>query len=566
MVLEESSDAGEVFRITDWEPFELSMVGVPADASVGVGRGDTSLVTDHEEPGTTAEVIQPTNDEDDMQRDNNDGGDDAEAARLAQAARDDAAAAATAATAAATQQRDNDANQANVVVIENEARAAERTRCTEIRRICTRFETPQLIDDAVDNGTTLDELRTLILEARHQARPANLVVSPTDGDGNIGLTPVEASNFRFVRLFRALADPQNKRLQEAAAFELDATRTASHDLHQRDDTRDLRSDYSLPMEVLRQPIATNEYQANMAVRMMRAAMMQRDLTAGTAAEGGDLIATDLLSQSFIDLLRNRAIMMQMATVMTDLVGNVAIPRQTAATVGLFIATEQGAATEDDAAFDQLTLTPKEVGVYQEYSRQLLVQSSIDIEAFVRADLALALALAIDSASINGSGTSGNPEGILNVTGIGDVDLGANGGAPTWAAVVELETDVAIANADVGALAYLTNAVARGKLKTTVKVTAQPIYLIEGGSTNGYNVAVTNQVPSNLTDGLGTNLSAMIFGNFSDLFIALWSGVDILVNPFTGDTTRTTRVTAYQDADVGVRHPESFSAIQDMDTT
>jgi HK97 family phage major capsid protein len=260
-----------------------------------------------------------------------------------------------------------------------------------------------------------------------------------------------------------------------------------------------------------------------------------------------------------------------AMTLGGLVGDVAIPKQTGGATAYWVA-ESGAPTESDQTVGQLALAPKTCGAFTDISRKLLKQSSIDIEGFVRLDLSTVLALALDAAAIAGTGADNQPTGILNTTGIGDVACGdPDGAAPVWADIVGLETEVAVDNADIGALAYLTNAKARGKLKVTEKATNTGQFVWENGTDgfgllNGYRAAASNQVPSNLTKGAGTALSAIIFGNFSDLILALWGTVDILVDPYTGSTTGTVRVVALQDADIGVRHAESFAAAQDAVTT
>jgi HK97 family phage major capsid protein len=260
-----------------------------------------------------------------------------------------------------------------------------------------------------------------------------------------------------------------------------------------------------------------------------------------------------------------------ATILGGLVGDVAIPKQTGGATAYWVA-ESGAPTESQQAVGQLGLTPKTVGAFTDISRKMLKQSSIDAEAFVRRDLASVIALATDSASINGSGASNQPTGIRNTTGIGAVVCGdPDGAAPVWADIVALESEVAADNADVGALAYLTNAKMRGKLKTTEKAsnTAQfiwPDMPIAQQIVNGYTAAVSNQVPSDLTKGGGSALSAMLFGNWADLTIAMWGTLDLTVDPYTGSTSGTVRVVALQDIDIGVRHAESFAAIEDAVTT
>jgi len=141
---------------------------------------------------------------------------------------------------------------------------------------------------------------------------------------------------------------------------------------------------------------------------------------------------------------------------------------------------------------------------------------------------------------------------------------------TFAKLVELEREVAVDNALAGNLAFLTNPKVVYEMRTTPRQASG----VEGnfimGDRNelmGYGVESTTLVPSNLTTtGGGTNLSAVIFGNYADLMIGMFGGLDVLVDPYTGSATGATRVAMYQDIDVAVRHAESFAAIQDIVTT
>jgi len=295
---------------------------------------------------------------------------------------------------------------------------------------------------------------------------------------------------------------------------------------------------------------------------------RRDLVVGTDSAGGYLKATDLLAQSFIELLRNKMLVKQAgATVLAGLVGDITIPKQSGGATAYWVA-ESGAPTESQQTIGQVPLAPKSVAAFTDISRKLLKQSSIDVEAFVRNDLATVLALEIDRASLHGSGSSNEPTGIQNQTGVAVVSIGDNGEAPTWTHIVQLETEVAQDNADIGALAYMTNAKVRGKLKTTFKNTNSDVPIWGDGKTplNGYSAYVTNQVASNLTKGSGTDLSAIFFGNWRDLIIGQWGTLDVLVDPYTGGTSGTVRVIVFQDVDIAVRHPESFAVILDAVTT
>jgi len=295
---------------------------------------------------------------------------------------------------------------------------------------------------------------------------------------------------------------------------------------------------------------------------------RRDLVKGTSGAGGYTVGTDLLGASFIEMLRNASMVRQAgATIMAGLVGDIAIPRQSGGGTAYWVA-ESGAPTESQQAFEQVALTPKACAAFSDISRKLLQQSSIDVEALVLRDLAATLAQALDLAALHGLGSANQPTGLDHTTGIGSVAGGADGLAPTLAHLIALETEVAQDNADIGRMAYMTNTKVRGKLKSTLITATYGDFMVwrEGATPlNGYAAFVTNQVSHTLTKGSGSGVgvcSAIFFGNWGDLLIGLWGGLDILVDPYTASTTGTVRVVAFQDCDIAVRHPESFAAMLD----
>lgn len=288
----------------------------------------------------------------------------------------------------------------------------------------------------------------------------------------------------------------------------------------------------------------------------------RDLTVAT--EGADLVATGITG--FIELLRNKMLLQSLgARMLTGLSGNVQIPKATAGGAAAWEG-ENDANAESTQTIGQVAFTPHRVGHFTDISKLLLLQSTPDIEAFVRDDLATAIALAIDYGGIAGTGSGNQPTGIINTSGIGSVAGGTNGLAPAWSHIVDLETAVAVDNADVGALSYLTNAVVRGKLKQTAKVASTDSMMIWGSGDmplNGYGCGVSNQVPSDLDKGTSTGVcSAILFGNFNDLIIAQYGGLDVVVDPYTQATSNLLRIVMNTYADIGVRHAESFAAMLD----
>jgi len=194
-----------------------------------------------------------------------------------------------------------------------------------------------------------------------------------------------------------------------------------------------------------------------------------------------------------------------------------------------------------------------------------MQSSVDVEALIEKDIVSEIGLKIDLMAITGSGAGSEPTGIFNTSGVGVVVIGDNGGAPTFGHIVDLESEVADANADVGDLGYTINARTRGKLKQTAKDTNTPQFIIDGNEMNGYMYETTNQIPGNLTKGTGTNLSAILFGNYADLIVGLWGGIDIIVDPYTLAKEGKIVITADQFFDVAVRRPQSFAVILDAAT-
>lgn len=485
--LVETVEGLETYRVTDWEPYEVSLVSVPADATVGVGR---SL----EPVGAEREDEQPQ---------------------------------------AATPPEPETQPIPQEVKTMSDIQTQERNHAAEIAAMGASVPGgSELAMRAIQAGQSVEQFQQELI--RHlSSKPV-----PT---ADIGMSDKETRQFSLVRLLNALsATPETaQHARQAAAFELEACRAAADKVTHRD-----VKGVMVPHDILK-----------------------RDLTVGTATAGGNTVATNLLAGSLIDLLRAKMVVTGMgARTLTGLVGNIAIPRITGGATAYWVS-ESGSPTASQQAFDQVTMSPKTLAARTAISRKLLLQSSLDIEALVQDDLATVLALELQRVAITGSGTAPEPRGILNTVGIGDIAGGTNGLAPTWAHIVGLETEVSQDNADIGSLGYLSNTKVRGKLKTTSKVSGQNGFIWEDGMLNGYQAAVTNAVPSNLTKGTSSGVcSAIIFGNFADLMMGLWGGLELQVDPYSSGDSGTVVVRAFQDADIAVRHAESFAAMKDALTT
>lgn len=410
-------------------------------------------------------------------------------------------------------------------------RKKEITRIREIQALGIRHGHQEDAQKYIQSGKSVSAFRAHVLNSIDTGKP---ITTGTNDNGSIGLSDKEARSYSFVKILRHLANPNDKRAFEDCAFE----REVGDAITSKFKGRKFQGNIQIPSEVL---------------MARHGGLQKRDLNTGTGSAGGYLVAEDLRTGSFIELLRNKLMVRQLgAVVLSGLEGNVAIPKQTGGATAYWV-TEAGAVTESQQSIGQVALTPKTVGAYTEFTRRMLLQSSLDVEMFVRNDLATTLAIAIDKAALKGSGAGGEPLGILNTSGIGSVTITTH--TFTYGKVIDLESELAVDNADLGALAYLANPKDRGRMKQTdigtdtgrhvwTNVAGQPGV----GEVNGYFAYATNQLAED----------EMIFGNWSDLVIGEWGVLDVLVNPYALDTSGGVRVTTLQDVDVAVRHPESFA--------
>lgn len=511
--VEEREGKVDLVRVTDWEPYEISIVAVPADTSVGVGRGkeqppkattgdlvDTSENDDNPaslEPEMKTKILRNANG-DLVRAKVDENGVIVEELEVLEAA----GAAETAVRASASA----------------EGAAAERARVNEIYGMARQFHGADIAAEHVESGSTIDEFRQALLERSNQNTPGRVIA---DSDANIGLSDKEIRNYSFLNVIRALSNPTDQRAREAAAFEFEASDAAC-----------ARADKAsqgclIPVDVLNRAMNTS--------------------TSGDAAgdTGGFSVATDLQPQSFINVLHNRSVMIGLARPLAGLVGNVTIPRQVSGSSGYWVG-EDEAATETGSELDQVELTPRTVAAYTELTRKFIQQTSMDAENFVRTDLANALALTVDLAALYGDGDK-QPLGVMNLPGINVVEF--LGDVPTYAELVAMETSLGVDNAAVESMKHLLNSVGRGDMKTAQKFAGTDgATLWESGNTlNGYETEVTNQIANR----------DHLLGNFSDLIFGTWGGLDLLVDPYTGGKNGRLRIVGFKDVDFAHRRSESF---------
>jgi len=390
--LHEVSDQGETQRVTDWEPYEVSIVTVPADPTVGIGRVlggeefDVRVMRTEKTPAAAAVTIEERKMEEEIKP-------------------------AAASVSAEVKQP-----------IQVNAAQMEVDRKRAIGNMCKANNIDDKVRDMwVGQGLSIEAISddlVKLIEERTRANPQSVA--------RIGLNPVETRKYSLLRAIEAAAT-QN---WTKAGFELECHRAIDGKMSNSAGPHT----FHIPFEVLGRDVVSHK----------------RDLTVATAGAGGYLVETQ--NVGFIEMLRNRSAVFRMgATRLSGLVGSVSIPRQTVAGTAVWLANEASTITENQQTFVQVALTPKSVGAYTEISRQLLLQSSPGAEGIVTSDLAQVVAIAVDLAALEGSGAGGQPTGISITAGIGAV----TGTTLSAAGILEFQSDVAAGNVMPMSFGYVT---------------------------------------------------------------------------------------------------------------
>lgn len=496
-----ADDGLPIVRAVGWTPREISFVSIPADPSVGYGRSastDDNLISIRE--GNPMPDDNTTN-----------------TTPATPAASEGAR---TAPADAGAYRAGGEADTASAV---NDALAAERRRLAEIETIGERFDMPaEAIRRARDNGTTPDAFRKAVMDNMDNSAAEATRASAQ----RIGMNDREIRSFSLLNVVRYLDNP-TERNRERAAFELEASRAAAEASGREPEG------LFVPPDV-----------------MMDSGFVRANATSPATA-GGNLVATDHMAGSFIDLLRNRLALTGLGVrMLSGLQGNVDIPKHTGGSTVYWVG-EGSDVTDSENTFGLVSMTPHTMGIGVPVTRRLIKQADPSAEALVRADLVEAAALAIDKAALTGFATADAPDSLRDklIAAGGDrvVNWGTPG-APTFAEMVQLETNVNGENADEAAMSYIYGAALCGHLKTTQMFGSEGMPIEARGEVNGYSRTRSNQVAT----------SEAFFGAWTNLVVGMWGGLDLRTDRATLAKSDGVVLRAFQDLDVAVRHLEGFT--------
>lgn len=504
-ILKEQRENEDVYLITEWQPYEISSVSIPADTAVGVGR--SAIVNNENVPANLQNEKINNIQIPHQQRTqimNWEHFTDEKGNQV-------------------RQQVDADGKRFGAIVMvravgdtAEQGAQAERKRVSDIIALGERFGAGDLVRQFIDENKTATDLQAAILERTHEKQSKPL--REQTRDSNLGLSDSEINQFSLSRAIRAMLPHATQADKEAAAFELECSREAEKAYGRT------AQGILVPSDVLNRAFEKG----------------------GTSSSGASLVAEDHRADLFVEMLRSRTTIMQLGQVMGGLVGDIDIPKQTSSSEAYWVG--EGAEVQNsNPVTSQLKASPKTVAGRVEITRKLLQQSSPAAENLVWNDLNRSIALKLDHAAYYGTGTTNQPLGLKNISGINAVNFAADN--PTFAELVQMESEIASDNAEADRMAYVINSAMRGHAKTAARFgTGTESTIWEAGNTmNGYRTEVTNQIAN----------GDVFFGNFADLIIALWGGLDITVDPYSLSSSGGLRVIAFQDVDFILRNTASI---------
>lgn len=500
-----------IFRVTNWTPYEASFVNCPADTNIGVGRqaeaenrNGKPAAADNPETTTTAKPA---------------------------------------------------AERHNTMKLTPEQRQ-------KIRELASAAHVSgEEVADILTSERSFEEIREELLNRREKylaelakkpAKPADEARAVIDENDKAKIR----KQYNFVKVLRYLAD-----MSEA--------KTSSIDIGFEREVSD---------ELARQ--TGRAVQGILLPDFVRTAANASDggLTLGTPAydtdtgsggisgiggAGKNLVETLLLSGQFVEALVATLVLRGElgAEVLSGLAGNVAIPKGGSISGG-WISAEGGNAPKKNPTFGQITATPHTYGAYVDITRKLLLQSSIPVQAKILEWLMYACANGLETAAFQGTGSSGQPTGLCTALNSAAT---AWSNTPTFDKIVDLIAATKTANSYKPSMKFVGNSGVWAKLAKTRDyevltdgaATPKNVGAI-GGSVRLLDTATNKVIGRDFVEANLMPNAKLIFGDFSQLCVCLWSGTDIVVDPYANAVSGGLRLIALQDSDILIKRTESFA--------
>lgn len=318
-------------------------------------------------------------------------------------------------------------------------------------------------------------------------------------------------------------------------------------------------------EAVKESRGTGEAIKGVGIPQMLIGKRDNSITMPTQPEdGGVLVQKDV--RPILDFLRAKSVLRDLgAQFLTGLVGNISMPEMTAGAVSTWKG-EVETLDKSNQKFAEREFSPNRLGTFAIRSKQFLIQTAPAIEDMLRTDLENSVVQKLELTAINGIGTGSIPQGILQNPNVNQLALGANGGAFTRGTMIALMAAVMNSNIPLTNPGFLLNVNTMAALMNTKLDAGSGLFLMNSvDNLGGYKSAVTTNVPGDISKGTGTNLSAAIFGNWNDLLIGQWGGLDITTDPYTLATEGQVRIIIQSFYDIMVQRAKAFAVVKDVNS-
>lgn len=277
------------------------------------------------------------------------------------------------------------------------------------------------------------------------------------------------------------------------------------------------------------------------------AIQKRAMSAGSASAGGNFVQTDKMG--FFDVLRSNRVLDKVGAEWE--MGMVPNVDYTGFSTGWTFAdaAENATAADADAVTVNRSVSPKRIAGKILLSNQLMIQDPT-MDAKLLQSLQNALYPYVEGKVLTGTGTSNAMTGITANATAATLALGTNGGAPSLTYIQNMRKTLLNGNVDASKIFWLINPNTEALLMATPVDTGSGAMLIPYGSyfngatgfINNIPYLVTSNLPNNLTKGTSSsNCSAVIAGDFSNLKVCQWGGLDIVIDPYTAAAEGQTRI-------------------------
>lgn len=345
-------------------------------------------------------------------------------------------------------------------------------------------------------------------------------------------------------------------------------REVSQELRSRNPGRKWRGELAIPSEIFTVP-------ASMGLPALETRALNSTVRVGA---GHELVSERYRPDLYIDLLRANLVTAALGVrIVDDLsgAGSAVIPKHLTSANAGWVGEDEDV-PESAGTWGSVTLTPHTVGLWCSLSRRMILTSTPAIEGLVRADMAAAVAEAIDNAFLFGNPANDAPKGLLRYAsgdGLNVVSFGAAGGPVTWPKILAMMAAPKRKNVQTARLGWLGNARVTEQAMQTLKINGDGSagFLMEVSADGQQRLAGKPYYESELagmyghTEGASSDLAALIYGDFSEAVIGMWSALDTVVDPYTLATAGAVRVVVLRDLDIAFRRLEAF-AVGRVDVT